>query len=312
MRVVNIALALSLVAGSAVVGCGGKNTTSTVGGTSPKSAAKQDLAYLPINSDVVVTLDAAAVRSSGLYTRLAPKMLAQISSEMAEVKKHCGFDPVTQINGITVGLRPAASADQKPVGVIIAHGLREADITKCFNGLSAEEQNEIHLRKDGAVWTFGEAEMSAVFGFVAADTLLIVLDANVAALGPAEFVKATSSESSVLSSPGFAAAWAATPVGQMRVLMNANSGWFASMRDQVPGAKMIGFGASMSTEIVGSVSVSFDTAERAKAMVDQLQPLLGIAQAAVGAKLEVRQDNDRVVLHGTLPSAAVDKVLQQM
>ena len=252
------------------------------------------------------------MRSSALYARLAPKLMAQISAELDEVKKRCGFDPIVQINGLTVGVRPTASADQKPVGVIIAHGLREADLTKCFNGLSAEEQNGLKLRKDGAVWTFGETEMSAVFGFVAADTLLMVLDADVAALGQADFAKAVSSESSLLSSPGFAAAWAATPAGQMRVLMNTNSPWLASMRDQVPGAKMMGMGVSLTAEIAGSVTMSFDTAEHAKTVVDQVQPLLGFAQSTVGVKLQIRQDNDRVVLDGVVPSAAVDKLMEQM
>lgn len=312
MRVINIALALSLVTGSAVVGCGGKTTTSTVGGTSPKAAAKQDLAYLPINSDVVVTIDAAAMRSSALYTRLAPKMLAQMAAELAEVKKRCGFDPMVQISGLTVGMRPSANSQQKPVGVVLAHGLREADINKCYNGLSVEEQTELKLRKDGAVWTFGEADMSAVFGFIAADTLLIVLDADVPALGAADFAKATSNEGSVLSSPGFAAAWAATPTGQMRVLVNANSPWLASMRDQTPGAKMIGAGVTVSAEIAGSVAMSFDTAEHAKAVVDQVQPLIGFAESAVGIKLKIRQDSDRVVIDGVVPSAAVDKLMGQM
>ncbi len=312
MRVVNIALALSLVTGSALVGCGGKTTTTTVGGTAPKAAAKQDLAYLPINSDVVVTIDAAAMRSSALYTRLAPKMMAQISGQLAEVKKRCGFDPMGQINGLTVGLRPTATSDQKPVGVVLVHGLREADINKCFNGLTAEEQKELKMRKDGAVWALGEQDMSVAFGFIAADTMLVVLDSEVAPIGAAEFAKAISNEGSVLSSPGFAAAWAATPAGQMRVLVNANSAWLASMRDQVPGAKMIGMGVSMTAEIAGSVAISFDTAEHAKAVVDQVQPLLGFAQSAIGVTLKVRQETDRVILDGTVPSAAVDKLMEQM
>ena len=149
MHVANKVLVASMVTAMGLVACGGKTTTTTttVGGSLPKAAAKEDLAYLPVNSDVVATIDAAGMRSSALYGRFAPKLLGEISNEMGEFKKRCGFDPMDKLSALTVGVRPSASSDKMPAGVVVVHGFAESDLNKCYESLSAEEKSKVTSAK---------------------------------------------------------------------------------------------------------------------------------------------------------------------
>ena len=314
MHVANKVLVASMVTAMGLVACGGKTTTTTttVGGSLPKAAAKEDLAYLPVNSDVVATIDAAGMRSSALYGRFAPKLLGEISNEMGEFKKRCGFDPMDKLSALTVGVRPSASSDKMPAGVVVVHGFAESGLNKCYESLSAEEKSEGHIRKEGATWLMGDHEMSVAVGFISADTMVAVIEAGATQLTAADFAKALATEGSVLSSPGFAAAWAGTPKGQARFLINAASTWFNDARSAMPGAKLLSGGVTATTEITGSIAFGFDTAEHAKALTDQISPFVGMVEANMGIKVKVNQQAERVLIDAQVPADAADKLIKGM
>ena len=315
MRVANNVLVASVVTAMGLVACGGKTattTTSAVGGSLPKVAAKEDLAYLPVNSDIVATIDAAGMRNSALYGRFAPKLLGEISNEMGEVKKRCGFDPMQKLSALTIGVRPSAASEKMPAGVVVVHGFAESDLNKCYESLSAEEKTNIHVRKEGGTWLMGDNEVSVAVGFISADTMVAVIESGATPLTAADFAKALATEGSVLSSPGFAAAWTGTPKGQARFLINAASTWFNDARSAMPGAKLLSGGISVTSEITGSIAFAFDTADHAKALADQFAPFIGILEANMGVKAKLTQEGERVLMDAQVPGDAADKLIKGM
>jgi hypothetical protein len=304
MRVSNTTVTASLIATMSAIGCGGKSKDVT----KPNVVAKEDLAYLPVNSDVVATLDAAGIRSSAMFGKYGPKMIASIKADLDKVQQKCGLDPVTTLTSIAVGVRPGAN--QAPTGVVVVHGFTEAQIDKCFAALTPEEKTKNKIRKDGATWIMSEEEAGVAIGFVGPDTALLVMDAPT--ITAADFAKVALGEGSVLSSPAFAGAWTATPKGHMRVLVNMASTWLDGQRDAIRGSKLIGLGMTLTADLAGSATVTFNSADDAKAMQDMVSPFLGMAESQVGLKAKMSLVADKITLDASMSAAAIDKLMQQM
>jgi hypothetical protein len=89
----------------------------------PSYAAALDdwLGFLPADSEIVIGVDGAGIRTTAVWAELAPKIEKGMGHDLDELRTACGFDPLKTVTRISVGLR--AATPEKLVGVVVVHGV---------------------------------------------------------------------------------------------------------------------------------------------------------------------------------------------
>lgn len=111
------------------------------------AAAGEDLALLPLDSELVLGINWSQVQTSALWKQFVePKMMqGDTQKKLAEFKAKCGFDPMSSIKSVSIGLK--SLGENKPNGVVVVHGLDKAKTFACL------EQNKDEMTKDGTEYS---------------------------------------------------------------------------------------------------------------------------------------------------------------
>ena len=259
------------------LGCGGKAaSTPTLVGNVPKpvvAAALDDLAYLPIDSDVVVSLDAATLRQSAMYRELVePKLRAfvEASGSMGKFKSICGFDPFAAITSVAIGARQLATADdpQSYSGVVVLHGFERQRLMSCLETFNREVGSDNRYLVDGEVIQVQtKGGQSGYMQFVDPSTMVMVFDHQAT---KAAFQTIIAGASGVNGSPAFMALYGQTK-GTARFFIN---GRLKSMENSPLKVKVV-FGAISVTDALAlNFSVRMNSDAEAKAIADSVRPQL--------------------------------------
>jgi hypothetical protein len=103
------------------------------GDTEPDAA--DPLAFLPMDSEIVVGFDAVRLRGSALWREHGPQIIGQFR-ELERVKTACGFDLVQTITGVTVGFKQLPK--DKLHGVVVVRGLDARRVAACLPKLDPD------------------------------------------------------------------------------------------------------------------------------------------------------------------------------
>jgi RNA polymerase sigma factor (sigma-70 family) len=144
-----------------------------------RSVAEADLGYLPADSDAVVGVNFAQVRTSALWQRFVAPQLAG-SHELRDFEAVCGFDLLATLDSISIGLKGVGSPDARSVtGVIVLHGVEKTKATSCFDkeGVALAEEDGSKIVIDGDIVRFSNAGLSSHWAltFIDQTTALIVV-----------------------------------------------------------------------------------------------------------------------------------------
>lgn len=195
---------------------------------SAPAAGGDDLSLIPADSDLVMGLNFAQLQKSALWKKFVEPQLLKpdTQAKLAEFKDKCGFDPMTSIQSVSLGMKNIDTKTGKtPDGVIVVHGLDKAKTTACLTKQKAEiEKDGTKLSEAGGVWTFEKDGKSAAGTFVNDSTMAFVIGAN----GNANGVKAVTGGTSALkTSPAFVDMYSKIKTGDsLWLLANGNSPMF--------------------------------------------------------------------------------------
>lgn len=144
-----------------------------------RSVAESDLAYLPADADTVIGVNFALARQSALWKRFVEPELANVSG-FREVEALCGFDPLSSLGSLSIGLKGLGDADEAAFsGTIVVHGFEKTKALSCFDQqrVADAERNgvKITIDDDLALITDTENSFHAGFTFVDDTTALVVL-----------------------------------------------------------------------------------------------------------------------------------------
>jgi len=131
--------------------------TSAMGGASGGAAvANDDLALLPVDSEVVFGINFGQLQQSGLWKEfVAPKLSSTDMAGIQKFKAICGFDPMESLKGIAVGVKGWGGSE--PTGVAVVHGFDKSKSMTCFDKDGVDE-----AQKDGSKVTIdGDVVMVA-------------------------------------------------------------------------------------------------------------------------------------------------------
>jgi len=174
------------------------------GGMAANATSGDDLSLLPLDSELVLGLNFSQVQQSALWKQFVqPKLMsADAQRKLTEFKDNCGFDPMTSLKSVSVGLK-GVGAD-KPDGVIVMHGLDKAKVWACLENdkVKAEMTKDGgSFSRDGEVGLFKDKSGSQfAVTFVNDTTAIAVLGEQVTA---ASAKAAAAGGSTLKSSPQF-------------------------------------------------------------------------------------------------------------
>jgi hypothetical protein len=238
----SLALALAL----AVVGCkkdekkadpaGGDKTAEKAAGNMAggaaavgAAAAGEDLSLLPKDSEMVLGINWTQVQGSQLWKQFVePKLMKpENMAKLNDFKAKCGFDPMTAVKTISVGMKNLSGG--KPDGAIVIHGVDKAKTLGCLDTMKADiEKDGTTYTRDGDVALFKDKNGQNIgLTFVNDTTAVGVFGADANAAG----VKQVAAGGSKLKdSPAFVDMYSKIRTGDsLWLLMNGNSPLFDKM-----------------------------------------------------------------------------------
>jgi hypothetical protein len=168
------------------------------------TASSDDLSLLPLDSELVLGINVAQVQQSVLWKQFVePKMMSsgEAMKKMSEFKAKCGFDPMTAVKSVSIGMK--GLANEKPDGVIVVHGMDKTKTWACLDTMKDEiEKDGTEFTKTGDIAFFKNPKVNQTYAvsFVNDSTMIAVLGDQATADG----VKAVAAGKSTLkTSPQF-------------------------------------------------------------------------------------------------------------
>jgi hypothetical protein len=277
-------VSLALLAGTAA--CKKEGGASGSGG-----AAGDDLNVVPADSDVVMNIDLAKLRASGVYKEFGEKLLSKATKEISEFKETCGFDPVETITSFSLGIK---MLDDKGRGSVVIHSSAPKDKLKaCLEKSKAKaEAKGTTIKIEGDIAYMSSKDND---GFVA--LTFLGSDGVVALINDTEWTKekveaALKGGGSVKANKPVMDAIGALKKSQtMWFWVNGNAK-FAKQAEQM-GMKAQAFFGSLN--VTDGLSMDFRarmaTADEAKATADALKGQMAQAQMFF-TKIESRADGN--------------------
>ena len=109
----------------ALVACGSSAPTVAPSNKAPApsyaTALDDVLGFLPADSEIVIGIDGNQIRTTAIWSQVAPRVEQVLRSELQQIRTACGFDPLATVERISIGLR--AVDDDRMAGVIVARGV---------------------------------------------------------------------------------------------------------------------------------------------------------------------------------------------
>ncbi len=139
-----------------------------------RAAIGDPVGFLPADSELVLAIDGDQLRKSPLWPMADQRIRAAAGPSFTAFTTVCGFDPITSIRGITVGLR--GLKQDKPDGVIVITGISRAKLGECLE--RAATSASAALTVDRGVYTIrrdATDPTQMTFTFVDDATIVILL-----------------------------------------------------------------------------------------------------------------------------------------
>jgi len=253
-----------------------KATDVAAAGGAATAAAGDDLGLLPVDSEMVMGLNFASLQKSPLWKKFVEPQLLKDDAQkkLTEFKDKCGFDPMSAVTSISLGMK-GVGAD-KPDGVIVVHGPDKGKVLACIDKMKDEAAKEgTTITNDNGVVTIKPKDNGDAmsFTYVNDSTLVGVIGPS---SSPAAVLAAAKGGSALKTSPAFVEMYGKIKTGDsLWMLMNGNSKAF----DQ---AASMGFKPKA---VFGSVNVSDGLAVDLRVRLespDQATQIAGMAKGQVG------------------------------
>lgn len=280
---------------------------SSAGGTS-------DLSLLPADSELVVSINVAQLRSSALWKDVGQKLMdkANDNDELKDFKTACGVDPMTEITGVSLGMK-GIGGDAKPDGVIVVHGLSKAKITakSCLDKLKAEAAKDGgSVTQDGDVYLNKDSDGTTAAMFIDDNTLLL----TGGTLGTKDAIMAAAKGTSALkTSPAFTDIFKKVNTNQsMWFVMNGNSPALADLAAMGMKPKALYGSLNVTDGLSLDAGARFNTPDEAKNIADMAKKYTDNPQIkGMVDKLDVKADGTDLSASVSLSKAKLDALKSQ-
>lgn len=160
--------------GFSVWGLSALAVVATASVATPALAANKSLpvavASLPGDIEIIASADATVARSTKLYTSTVPLLLAMSGSAQTgldEVKKTCGFDPLTAVDDVTIAMDAG-----KDGAAFLGVNVKESVFTSCLVSLAKQKSGaDVTTSKSGNEITVKAPSGTFYFAWLPGDVI---------------------------------------------------------------------------------------------------------------------------------------------
>jgi hypothetical protein len=138
-------------------------------------AANDELAFIPIDSDVVIGIEVARLRASPVWEQQLASVIEQAAaSSLGKVKEQCGFDPIAVIERVTIGMKSRGGDAFDSIFVV-----RVGDAKRLLACVEREAGKSGTVTKDGEVVLVRSGNTMVGMTVVGGSTLVVRAAATV-------------------------------------------------------------------------------------------------------------------------------------
>lgn len=263
--------------------------TDSAPAAAPKGQTGEDLKLLPVDSEAVMGINFAQLQGSALWKKFVePQMMkGDFPSKLAQFKDKCGFDPMSAIKSIAIGMK-GVGADN-PDGVIVVHGAGKKDSLACFDKMkdeAAKSGDEITRDGDVVIVKSKKGETVAIT-FVTDDTAVAVVGPNASKDG---VMKAAQGGSTLSSSAAFVDMYSKIDTqASLWMLVNGNAKVFDKAAAMGVKPKAVFGSLNVTDGLAVDVRMRLESADQATQMANAFRGQLAGFQSMVD-KMDVGND----------------------
>src|SRR5215813_6537833 len=124
--------------------------------------ADNDLGLLPVDSELVGSVDVAKLQHSAVWKKYIQPILDKTDVQKGFAQfKACGIDPPKAITKISFGIKGLDGAS--PEGLVVVHGVAKAKLMACWGQPPAKD---LDIKRDGEVFvTTPKGSQPVAFAF---------------------------------------------------------------------------------------------------------------------------------------------------
>jgi len=283
--------------------------TASGGGAAAKAGAS-DLDLLPVDSEVVLGINFAQVQQSALWKKFVEPQLMKDDTQkkLAEFKDKCGFDPLTAVTSVSVGLK-GVGADT-PDGIIVAHGADKGKMIGCLEKMKPEaEKDGDTVTIDGDVVTVKTKDGTSVAMTFANDSTLVL---GIGANGTPDAVKAAAAGNSALkSSPTFVDMHSKINTkDSLWLLMNGNSKAFDQAAAMGFKPKAVFGSLNVTDGLSMDLRIRVDSPDQAASLTNMAKGQLAAVQGMVD-QVDVANEGPDVKLTVAISATKLEQLVAQ-
>jgi hypothetical protein len=290
---------------------GEKGTTAEASGMGKAQVATgDDLSLLPVDSEVVMGLNFAQLQTSELWKQFVEPQLMKgdVQQKLGEFKAKCGFDPMSAIKSVSVGMKGVGG--DSPDGVVVVHGVDKTKTLDCFDKMKDEAAKEGDvITRDGDVVTIKSSGGETIgLTFVNASTAVAVVGPNASVDG---VKKAAAGGSTLKTSPAFVDMYSKIKTNDsLWMLVNGNSKAFDKAAQMGIKPKAVFGSINVTDGLTLDVRVRLDSADQAAQMANMAR---GQAQAMMSMvdKLDITNEGADVKVALILSTQKLQGLIKQ-
>ncbi|HWO22399.1 MAG TPA: hypothetical protein VNO30_26755 [Kofleriaceae bacterium] len=288
--------------------CGCKKEEGSSGsGGGASGASSKDLDVIPVESDVVFSIDLAQAQKSALFKEYALPALTKSEDAqkfLTTLKTKCNIDPMASATRVTAGVK--MEGRQGDV-VAVLHGIEKSKALPCVDQVKEELAAEkVEATKDGDIITMKSPDGTTFFKFTG-DTTAVMVGGPKAS--KERLLEVVQGKSQLKSSKEFADMYGKINAG--------HTVWFLVRGDLEPIAKGLEKLNAKAKAVFGSVNATdglearavmrLETEEQATQIVDLAKNQGGMAAGMV-QKLDIDRDKNDARVHIVMTADQVKSV----
>lgn len=288
----------------------GSGTTTAPGAAKkPDAVAQGDLGLIPVDSEAVLGVKWSQLQGSALWKQfIEPEMKKDedFIKGLEDFKTRCGFDPMTSVKNMSVGLKSLGG--DTPEGIMVLHGLDKAKTMACADKWQTEAAEEkLTITKDGDVVTIVGSDGGAGFTFISDNRMLVVIGG---AVTPDAVRTAAKGGSTLSTSPAFVEMYGKINKDQSAwFLVNGNSKIFEDAQELGLRPKAVFGSVNVTDSASADVRARLDSADQATQTVANFGGQVK-AMAAMFDKLDFVADGADVKLSAAASSQKLQALFQ--
>lgn len=281
--------------------------SNSVRGVDYSATLLDPVGFLPIDSEVVLSVDGDQLRGSALWRMVEPKLMAAAGQDLVAFKQFCNIDPVASIRDVTIGIKNLQQ--ETPDGVLVVGGLDGARMLDCMK--RSREAGETSVSIENGIVVIDDTDKSGqpdqvVFAFADATTLVMLVGPKTTKQA---FLAVLASGAPLRKSPMFSELLQQVDVSApVWGVMNGSSSAFDDLRGMGIKARAVFGSAQLGAGLAVSMKLRLENAQEA-------QGLAGMAQGQLGAaknffeRLEVTAEATDVVVVAAMTDAQLQSMI---